>query len=110
MRLASPAGLTAVTGPTAAAYAPYTAMLGSPPLPVTENYAPRIEAGEVWLLDDAPRPRGPDHAGAPFRRSTPSPARAAASSRALEGSGMLPRIGSKSRPESVFSTNSETGP
>lgn len=52
MRLAGPSDLKAVTELTVAAYAPYTAMLGSPPLPVTENYAPRIEAGGVWLLED----------------------------------------------------------
>ncbi|TIW54078.1 MAG: GNAT family N-acetyltransferase, partial [Mesorhizobium sp.] len=30
---------------------PYTALLGAPPMPVTEDYAPRIERGEVWLLE-----------------------------------------------------------
>ncbi len=38
---------------TDAAYAPYTALFGSPPLPVTEDYAPRIALGEVWLLEEA---------------------------------------------------------
>lgn len=52
MRLATPDDREAVTALTTTAYAPYTAMLGSPPVPVTENYAPRIESGEVWLLED----------------------------------------------------------
>jgi ribosomal protein S18 acetylase RimI-like enzyme len=44
--------LSAVIALTEAAYAPYTAAFGSPPLPVTENYAPRIARGEVVLLED----------------------------------------------------------
>ena len=43
--------LQAVVSLTEAAYAPYTALFGAPPMPVTEDYAPRIERGEVWLLD-----------------------------------------------------------
>lgn len=43
--------LQTVVSLTAAAYAPYTALLGAPPIPVTEDYAPRIERGEVWLLE-----------------------------------------------------------
>ncbi|RJT36074.1 GNAT family N-acetyltransferase [Mesorhizobium waimense] len=43
---------------TEAAYAPYTALWGAPPIPVTEDYPPRIERGEVWLLE-----RGSDLAG-----------------------------------------------
>jgi ribosomal protein S18 acetylase RimI-like enzyme len=42
--------LEAVRALTDAAYRPYTEMLGAPPLPVTTDYAPRIAAGEVWLL------------------------------------------------------------
>lgn len=53
MRLATPDDQDAVVALTTAAYAPYTALRGSPPIPVTENYAPRIAAGEVWLLGDA---------------------------------------------------------
>ncbi|MDX8539315.1 N-acetyltransferase [Mesorhizobium abyssinicae] len=45
------ADLPAVVSLTTAAYAPYTALLGAPPMPVTEDYAPRIERGEVWLLE-----------------------------------------------------------
>jgi len=52
MRLARPDDLAAVVGLTSDAYAPYTALFGGPPIPVTEDYAPRIERGEVWLLED----------------------------------------------------------
>lgn len=68
-QLAGPADLDAVVRLTRDAYAPYTALLGSPPLPVTEDYAPRIAAGQVWLLrrDDELAgllvlERHPDHA------------------------------------------------
>ncbi|RVD73522.1 MAG: GNAT family N-acetyltransferase [Mesorhizobium sp.] len=50
-REALAADLPAVVALTTAAYAPYTALLGAPPMPVTEDYAPRIERGEVWLLE-----------------------------------------------------------
>ncbi|MBZ9871093.1 GNAT family N-acetyltransferase [Mesorhizobium sp. BR1-1-9] len=43
--------VTAVITLTTDAYAPYTLLLGAPPIPVTEDYAPRIERGEVWLLE-----------------------------------------------------------
>ncbi|MEI5679639.1 MULTISPECIES: GNAT family N-acetyltransferase [unclassified Mesorhizobium] len=43
--------LSAVVALTEQAYAPYTALFGAPPIPVTEDYAPRIDAGEVWLLE-----------------------------------------------------------
>lgn len=52
MRPATVNDLAAVRDITAAAYAPYAALLGGPPLPVTEDYAPRIARGEVWLRDD----------------------------------------------------------
>jgi ribosomal protein S18 acetylase RimI-like enzyme len=45
--------VTTVTELTVAAYAPYTAMLNAPPLPVTDDYGPRIAAGQVWLLEVA---------------------------------------------------------
>lgn len=51
-RSATAADLDAVADLTRRAYAPYTALFGAPPLPVTEDYAPRIAAGEVWVLDD----------------------------------------------------------
>lgn len=54
---------------TEAAYAPYTALLGAPPIPVTGDYALRIERGEVWLLESGSELAGlivlerhPDHA------------------------------------------------
>ncbi|MBZ9960979.1 GNAT family N-acetyltransferase [Mesorhizobium sp. BR1-1-14] len=43
--------VTAVMTLTTDAYASYTALLGGPPIPVTEDYAPRIARGEVWLLE-----------------------------------------------------------
>ncbi|TIU85024.1 MAG: GNAT family N-acetyltransferase [Mesorhizobium sp.] len=52
MRPARPEDLAAVVALTADAYAPYTAIFGGPPIPVTEDYAPRIERGEVWLLQE----------------------------------------------------------
>lgn len=51
IRRALAGDLDAVVQLTTAAYAPYTALLGAPPIPVTEDYAPRIERGEVWLLE-----------------------------------------------------------
>ena len=43
--------LQAVVSLTTAAYASYTSLLDAPPIPVTEDYAPRIARGEVWLLE-----------------------------------------------------------
>ncbi len=51
-RLARLDDLSAIVSLTTVAYAPYTALFGTPPIPVTEDYAPRIEHGEVWLLED----------------------------------------------------------
>jgi ribosomal protein S18 acetylase RimI-like enzyme len=69
MKLARPDDLAAVVSLTSDAYAPYTALFGGPPIPVTEDYAPRIERGEVWLLEDGSALAGlivlerhPDHA------------------------------------------------
>lgn len=50
-RLAKPSDIEAVTALTEHAFAPYTQLLGGPPVPVTENYAPRVEAQQVWLLE-----------------------------------------------------------
>lgn len=50
MRLARSEDLAAIIALTEAAYAPYKAILDAPPIPVTEDYAPRIARGEVWLL------------------------------------------------------------
>jgi GNAT superfamily N-acetyltransferase len=52
VRLARPDDLTAIVALTAEAYAPYTPIFGGPPVPVTEDYTPRIERGEVWLLEE----------------------------------------------------------
>lgn len=69
LRQALAGDLQAVVSLTQAAYGHYTALLGAPPMPVTEDYAPRIERGEVWLLDSGDEPAGlivlerhPDHA------------------------------------------------
>ncbi|MDG4881400.1 GNAT family N-acetyltransferase [Mesorhizobium sp. WSM4884] len=69
MRLARSEDLSAIVVLTTEAYSPYTALLGAPPIPVTEDYAPRIERGEVWLLEDGSELAGlivlerhPDHA------------------------------------------------
>ncbi|TPJ55998.1 GNAT family N-acetyltransferase [Mesorhizobium sp. B2-7-1] len=69
MRLARLDDLAAVVALSANAYAPYTPIFGGPPVPVTEDYAPRIERGEVWLLEEDSNLAGlivlehhPDHA------------------------------------------------
>ncbi|PZV36110.1 GNAT family N-acetyltransferase [Mesorhizobium kowhaii] len=61
--------LETIVSLTEAAYAPYIALFGAPPIPVTEDYAPRIARGEVWLLENGGEPAGlltlerhPDHA------------------------------------------------
>jgi ribosomal protein S18 acetylase RimI-like enzyme len=43
---------------TVAAYGEYEATLDQLPLPVTEDYAPRIAAGQVWVVTVAGRPVG----------------------------------------------------
>ena len=62
IRRATAADLPAVVALTNAAYAAYDGLLDVPALPVTEDYTPRIAAGEVWLLaaDDAPPVGGPE--------------------------------------------------
>ncbi|MGH7042144.1 MAG: GNAT family N-acetyltransferase [Acetobacteraceae bacterium] len=63
IRHAAPEDLAAIVALTEAAYAPYDAVLDAPTVPVTEDYVPRIAAGQVWLLEDAAgaagAPRGP---------------------------------------------------
>ena len=49
-RLATTADLGAIHAITAAAYDQYVATLGRKPLPMTEDYEPRIAAGEVWIV------------------------------------------------------------
>jgi len=51
MRLATAEELHDIVALTTAAYQPYTDLFGHPPIPVTEDYAPRIKRGEVWLRD-----------------------------------------------------------
>ncbi|MER9297139.1 GNAT family N-acetyltransferase [Mesorhizobium sp. M0621] len=51
IRRARAGDLQTVISLTEAAYAPYTALFGAQPIPVTEDYAPRIARGEVWLLE-----------------------------------------------------------
>ena len=55
IRLAKAEDLPAVTELTRRAYEHYIPIIGGEPMPMTEDYAPRIARGEVWLLeDDAP--------------------------------------------------------
>ena len=51
-RPARPSDLNAVVELSRRAYEPYESVLGITPVPVTEDYAPRIERGEVWVLED----------------------------------------------------------
>lgn len=69
LRKALAGDLQTVVSLTQAAYGHYTALFGAPPMPVTEDYAPRIERGEVWLLESGSELAGlivlerhPDHA------------------------------------------------
>lgn len=50
-RLAEADDLATVHALTEAAYAPYTALFGYPPLPVTEDHRPRVQAGQVHLAE-----------------------------------------------------------
>jgi ribosomal protein S18 acetylase RimI-like enzyme len=56
IRLAEPADLEAVRGITRRAYARYVPELGAKPLPLVTDYAPKITAGEVWLLEKTGTP------------------------------------------------------
>lgn len=49
-RLATQADLDEVGDITRRAYAEYEPILGGHPIPVTEDYAPRIQRNEVWLV------------------------------------------------------------
>jgi ribosomal protein S18 acetylase RimI-like enzyme len=69
IRRALAGDLQTVVSLTTAAYAPYTALFGALPIPVTEDYEPRIAHGEVWLLESDGELAGlivierhPDHA------------------------------------------------
>jgi ribosomal protein S18 acetylase RimI-like enzyme len=52
IRLAAAADLGIVTELTGRAYEHYIPVIGGEPMPMLEDYAPRIAAGEVWLLED----------------------------------------------------------
>ncbi|WP_315920189.1 GNAT family N-acetyltransferase [Mesorhizobium sp. SP-1A] len=58
LRLAQADDLATVVRLTEEAYLPYVELLGAAPLPVGEDYAPRIAGGEVWLLQLAGEPAG----------------------------------------------------
>ncbi len=51
IRKASKADLAFVQTISREAYAAYELLLGGLPLPALEDYAPRIAAGEVWIMD-----------------------------------------------------------
>jgi ribosomal protein S18 acetylase RimI-like enzyme len=53
---AVPDDLTTVNDLTRRAYEHYIPILGGEPWPMQVDYAPRIAAGEVWLLEDAGTP------------------------------------------------------
>lgn len=57
-RLATPSDLETVVTLTRDAYAVYLPVLGYPPLPVDEDYAPRIARGEVFLFGAADETAG----------------------------------------------------
>lgn len=50
MRLAGPGDVGTIQALTDAAYRHYIPLLGGPPVPMTEDYAPRVAAGDVHLL------------------------------------------------------------
>lgn len=52
IRAANPGDLAAIISLTERAYGHYLDLLGRPPVPMTEDYAPRIRAGQVWLAED----------------------------------------------------------
>ena len=58
IRAATPDDLAVVADVTERAFASHTEALGAPPIPVTEDYAPRIRAGDVWVLEDDGAPLG----------------------------------------------------
>jgi len=55
IRLAAAADLTAVNDLTRRAYEHYVPLIGGEPMPMLENYAPRIADAQVWLLEDDSR-------------------------------------------------------
>lgn len=51
LRQATALDIEIVRSISADAYLPYEASIGFVPFPAIEDYGPRIERGEVWLLD-----------------------------------------------------------
>jgi ribosomal protein S18 acetylase RimI-like enzyme len=51
-RLAKIGDLAAVSDLARRAYERYVPLIGREPMPMIEDYAPRIAAGQVWLLED----------------------------------------------------------
>ncbi|ABQ30272.1 MULTISPECIES: GNAT family N-acetyltransferase [Acidiphilium] len=58
IRAAGEADLAAVARITAAAYGPYVAEFGAPPVPMTDDHAARIARGETFLAEIAHDPVG----------------------------------------------------
>jgi ribosomal protein S18 acetylase RimI-like enzyme len=59
IRLAEPSDIEAVQRISAEAYVPaYQTVIGAVPKPAHEDYRPRIERGEVWVLEIAEGPIG----------------------------------------------------
>ena len=52
LRIATAADEALVSAIAREAYEEYVTLLGHPPMPAVEVYAPRIAAGQVWLLGD----------------------------------------------------------
>src|ERR1700681_1858837 len=52
MRRATSSDIDIVRGISSEAYLPYEAEIGIVPIPAVEDYGPRINRGEVWLLEE----------------------------------------------------------
>lgn len=83
IRLARPGEAARLAALVEAAYAPWVPVIGRRPMPMDDDYAARIAAGEAWVLEEASAIRGlvvieagPDHlfldniAVDPVRRGT----------------------------------------
>lgn len=69
IRAAGPSDLGEVIAITNRAYSGYLVLLGAPPVPMTEDYAPRIAAGRSgWRKWMAPRPGSSSWRGATTMR------------------------------------------
>lgn len=58
IRLAGPGDRAAIEALTEEAFRPYTQSFGGPPVPVTQDHRPYIDAGGVWLLESGGRLAG----------------------------------------------------